>query len=88
MKIWYYTSSEHILRKLDTEVLGKDKMENGMRNGRSSNKAHNILFGRGDDREGPRTRHAEKDRCPEFIVILNFRSALILRHVPRGWNCV
>jgi len=32
MKIWYYTSSEHILRKPDTEVLGKDKKENGMGN--------------------------------------------------------
>lgn len=46
-----------------------------MRNGSSSNKAHNILFGRGDDGEGPRTRHetltvhGEGDRCPEFIVI-------------------
>jgi hypothetical protein len=27
MKIGYYTSSEHILRKPDPEVLGKDKSQ-------------------------------------------------------------
>lgn len=39
-----------------------------MGNGSSSNKAHNILFGRGDDGEGPRTRHATLDMEKEIVA--------------------